>query len=706
MEKHKLNSSTSAWFLALGCLLLFAAGIPAQAATIPAASCSRADVQAAVNKAADGDIVRIPNGSAAWDGGIITTKQIRIEAQSYTPTDGGTMARGVVITNNSTTAPLFQFTSGNAYHVGIAGIRFNEGTGDQNHLRVQGTGSKVPLVNDCAFEVKDRYGNNPDISVLAWLSQGGVMWNSFVTGVCSGPAGQGCPLGAGILINSPRGWYTPSTMGSLDTGGMVNVYFEDCTFMNSGGFDVDDRGRLVVRRCLLDGTSGITHGFTSSWGGRHFEYYDNTFRCSTDECNIAGRYFWCRAGTGIFSDNAVDSPYNGYAPPDLLDIGDNTSPKPYPQSRQPGWGHNGTTDVIDPIYIWNNSGNGAYKWRISNGWEANVKQNREIYVNNGAKPGYAKYTYPHPLRGNLASLPEGMGLAAGYPEDNGIGNDSAVLFTEDFEGYSGSRISWSEIGGWDNVYGDMLITRTASNVHRGSQAVQITCTGTAQQSHGVVKQVAPQKRVFARWYMKFPSAFPGCHHTGLSVRGGDDGQLFANPTGTVPNGSNFFWVILDHLSPLHSWGPPENTAPPGWVYNYCYHMDQSSGYGDVLVADGDLNQRYPFSADFVPRANVTPQLNRWNCYELMVECNTVGARDGRVAIWIDGKLVMDHPGLRLRGIEKIVSRYISIGVYSSEVLPNQTAWYDDVVIAKQYIGPMATGGPGAPVAPTNLKVVP
>jgi len=115
-------------------------------------------------------------------------------------------------------------------------------------------------VNDCAFEVKDRYGNNPDISVLAWLSQAVVMWNSFVTGVCSGPAGQGCPLGAGILINSPRGWYTPSTMGSLDTGGMVNVYFEDCTFMNSGGFDVDDRGRLVVRRCLLDGTSGLPTG--------------------------------------------------------------------------------------------------------------------------------------------------------------------------------------------------------------------------------------------------------------------------------------------------------------------------------------------------------------------------------------------------------------------------------------------------------------
>jgi len=141
MEKHKLNSSTSAWFLALGCLLLFAAGIPARRQPSPrrAVAARRAG---GGEQGGDGDIVRIPNGSAAWDGGIITTKQIRIEAQSYTPTDGGTMARGVVITNNSTTAPLFQFTSGNAYHVGIAGIRFNEGTGDQNHLRVQGTAAR------------------------------------------------------------------------------------------------------------------------------------------------------------------------------------------------------------------------------------------------------------------------------------------------------------------------------------------------------------------------------------------------------------------------------------------------------------------------------------------------------------------------------------------------------------------------------------
>ena len=122
----------------------------------------------------------------------------------------------MTITNNSTSAPLFQFTSGNNFHVGLAGIRFNEGSGNQNHVRVQGSGSKVPLVNDCAFEIRNRFGNNPDIAAVAWLSQGGVVWNSYFVGVGGGGGGQCCPEGASILIKSPRAWNTPSTLGALD----------------------------------------------------------------------------------------------------------------------------------------------------------------------------------------------------------------------------------------------------------------------------------------------------------------------------------------------------------------------------------------------------------------------------------------------------------------------------------------------------------
>jgi len=40
-------------------------------------------------------------------------------------------------------------------------------------------------------------------------------------------------------------------------------------------------------------------------------------------------------------------------------------------------------------------------------------------------------------------------------------------------------------------------------------------------------------------------------------------------------------------------------------------------------------------------------LDRWYGYELMVQANTPGQRDGRVAIWIDGKLIADFLNVRL-----------------------------------------------------------
>jgi hypothetical protein len=313
----------------------------------------------------------------------------------------GTATRSVTITNNSTTAPLLEFTSGNSYHVGVAGIRFNEGTGNQNHIRLNGTGSKVPLINDCYFQVKCRAGNNPDIAAVAVLSQGGVFWNCIWSGEAfNGCAGGVQPIGsegASLLINSPRAWYTPSTLGTQDTGGTVNVYIEDSTCVVVGQFpDIDDNGRLVMRYSSLNGCGGLTHGYSSSWGGRHFEYYNNTLLNTYDGRNF-GRYFWARAGHGVFTDNSVDCTNTGYGIPEVMDTtceGCNS----YPEPRQVGWGHNGTKDVIDPIYIWNHSG-GSCRYD----WETNaptyIRLNRELYVNSGAKPGYIKYPYPHPLRG-------------------------------------------------------------------------------------------------------------------------------------------------------------------------------------------------------------------------------------------------------------------------------------------------------------------
>lgn len=382
-------------------LLCISFSFEAHAAIVTAASCSQADVNNAVGASSNGDTVMIPNGSCSWTSGLSTTKQIVIRAQNYTPTQGGTMTRSVTITNNSST-PLFSLTSGNSYHVQLSGIRFNEGSGSANHVRMSGTGTKPPLLNDCSFEVKQRNGTSTDVAVVSWTSLGGVEWNSYYNGLSAGAADGVGPDGTSRVVNSPRNWATASTMGTADIGGLVNTYLEDSTAVNVGAFpDVDRWGRAVIRYNTFDGMiNGQTHGFSSgSYQGRHVEVYNNTFSVTNPNRNHIGRYYWIRAGTFIFTENVVNNSIpQEYGNVSQVIIGDTQGLGNYPVLRQPGWGHNGTTDVSDPIYIWNQTGTRAYSFGFQGGWDANVVAGRDLFVNNGAKPGYAKFTYPHPLR--------------------------------------------------------------------------------------------------------------------------------------------------------------------------------------------------------------------------------------------------------------------------------------------------------------------
>src|SRR5438874_2700532 len=63
-------------FLSFVLLSSAVVNITAQAATYTAASCNTSDVQATINKASDGDVVIIPNGSCSWTNGISVSKQL------------------------------------------------------------------------------------------------------------------------------------------------------------------------------------------------------------------------------------------------------------------------------------------------------------------------------------------------------------------------------------------------------------------------------------------------------------------------------------------------------------------------------------------------------------------------------------------------------------------------------------------------------
>ena len=108
------------------------------------------------------------------------------------------------------------------------------------------------------------------------------------------------------------------------------------------------------------------------------------------------------------------------------------------------------------------------------------------------------------------------------------------------------------------------------------------------------------------------------------------------------------------------------------------------------------------SPTFVPRPDVVPQLGRWYAYELMVKLNTPGQRDGRIAMWLDGRVVADFPNLRLRETTALKIDQFSVDLHiKSNTSSVARRWIDNVVAATSYVGPMAAA---ALPAPTNLQV--
>ena len=100
-------------------------------------------------------------------------------------------------------------------------------------------------------------------------------------------AGQPQDVNTGVegtlLIKYPNGvrdWTTASTMGMLDTNGTWELlcrglHVQKCL---ASCPDIDDHGRYVCRHFIYDGAWGVTHGFSSLWGGRAWEMYDGTFK--------------------------------------------------------------------------------------------------------------------------------------------------------------------------------------------------------------------------------------------------------------------------------------------------------------------------------------------------------------------------------------------------------------------------------------------
>jgi hypothetical protein len=135
-----------------------------------------------------------------------------------------------------------------------------------------------------------------------------------------------------------------------------------------------------------------------------------------------------RGGTGLFTDNVIpnviSSDYGNKAELKFTVQNINRNGGPYacwltyPAPRQVGFGNvngSGITDPTwgyrgdsEPIYLWNNTGGGNYDApgidtytpdECGNGLSSNTfVQSERDYFTGTPRPGYTKYTYPHPLQ--------------------------------------------------------------------------------------------------------------------------------------------------------------------------------------------------------------------------------------------------------------------------------------------------------------------
>ncbi len=308
-----------------------------------------------------------------------------------------------------------------------------------------------------------------------------------------------------------------------------------------------------------------------------------------------------------------------------------------------------------------------------------------------------------------ATLPEGdSGLAAKYPGDAGIGRDPAVVFAENFESGSVANVKRR----WEDSGGQMELVADKPQGSAGRASMLMTHVGGKGTGSMLWRRITNKSggygydQLYQRTYVKFDPDCYRLHHFGCNLGG-------RNPVGPKwpmgnagkrPNGSDRF-----------NSGPETHSKGWGWDwYNYWCEMrsyENPNGTGSRF-----------FGNDFFAKMKHPVERGKWICVEFMTKLNTPGKRDGEMALWIDGKLVrgggqiIGHHGPGFPkghwirdswvpkssdpGFEGIMWRKsadlrinnMSTMVYITKAPAGKVSkvWFDDIVVATEYIGPIAT----------------
>jgi len=329
-----------------------------------------------------------------------------------------------------------------------------------------------------------------------------------------------------------------------------------------------------------------------------------------------------------------------------------------------------------------------------------------------------------------SALPEGPGLAAKYPGDVGLEGDEAVVFVENFDEDSldALRKRWNETKNPDGL----AFVDDVPEGSPGGKSLQMTATRGQNEGAHLFKVFKPgYEQLFARFYVKF-SADHGYLHHFIKLQGAINppnwptGGAGSRPTTSFTTGIEPTKVDTNKY-------PGTSYPPPGIWHFYSYWPEMRSfetPEGVVKNNPPEGTGRSFYGNSFTPLKPYVVPRDRWVCVEFMVKLNDVAKPNGGQAFWIDGKLAgnfmpgavngywmrdtfriaPDDPrskpfeGIRWRTDPRVQINkfwflyYMSEGAFSGTEKDSHGATvntkensvrFDHVVVAKEYIGPLA-----------------
>ena len=291
------------------------------------------------------------------------------------------------------------------------------------------------------------------------------------------------------------------------------------------------------------------------------------------------------------------------------------------------------------------------------------------------------------------------GLASKYIGDKRIEKDPDVIFAENFEEGSVDAIK----ARWESTK-DIEIMSLSPDVPPGSaskHSLLMSHTGGKGTGGHLYRRLLPgYEQLYVRFYVKFDPDCSPIHHF-VHVGGYNPPTPWPQGgAGIKPAGNERFTTGVEPYGEDWRWD----------FYSYWMGMRSSP--------DGKS-----WGHDFINDRRLKAERGKWICVELMMKMNDpVTEQDGEQTMWIDGKSwskdgqIISHfgkgfpkgkwvwdsfipdpngrpfEGFQWRNTEDLKLNFLWLLLYITESPPGHISkiWFDDIVAAKKYIGPIST----------------